>query len=242
MPFHIQYTGPAPVSTYFRVKPAPEPSYGELQLDIASPTPLPDKQPAIEGTDTLDSQATLNADQLAITRLASSSSTATLAVDDEMLHVDEKREESSSGKHFVAAFRGRTVRGTKLDLPEGFTGIVLSTPDEASSKPPTTTPSADNGKRKMRARRAPSSARAAKEIISVDDVEEETTDGIEQSSGPVKVLEASGTFSSFMLWNADIPADVGRDEYIRSLSEWTKIAAEVSFSMDAVAAIGLRMA
>lgn len=27
MPFHIDYSGPAPISTYFRVKPAPPPGY-----------------------------------------------------------------------------------------------------------------------------------------------------------------------------------------------------------------------
>ena len=45
---------------------------------------------------------------------------------------------------------------------------------------------------------------------------------------PTRVLEPVSTFSSFVLWNADIPANDGRDEYVRSLREWTKLAAEVS--------------
>lgn len=40
--------------------------------------------------------------------------------------------------------------------------------------------------------------------------------------GPVRTLQATGTFSSFVLWNLDIPMDESRDEYLRSLTEWTK--------------------
>ena len=46
--------------------------------------------------------------------------------------------------------------------------------------------------------------------------------------GPTRVLEPVSTFPSFVLWNPDIPANDGRDEYVRSLREWTKVAAEVS--------------
>ena len=45
---------------------------------------------------------------------------------------------------------------------------------------------------------------------------------------PTHVLEPVLTFSSFVLWNPDIPANNGCDEYVRSLGEWTKLAAEVS--------------
>ena len=45
---------------------------------------------------------------------------------------------------------------------------------------------------------------------------------------PTRVLEPVSTFSSFVLWNADIPANDGRDEYVRSLREWTNLVAEVS--------------
>ena len=46
--------------------------------------------------------------------------------------------------------------------------------------------------------------------------------------GPTRFLEPVSTFASFVLWNPDIPANDGRDEYVRSLREWTKLVAEVS--------------
>ena len=45
--------------------------------------------------------------------------------------------------------------------------------------------------------------------------------------GPARVLCPTGTFGSFVLWHPDIPMDEERDEYLRSLTEWTRLAAEV---------------
>ena len=43
----------------------------------------------------------------------------------------------------------------------------------------------------------------------------------------VRQLIPTPTFSSFTIWSPDIPVDEGKDEYIRCLVEWTKLAAEV---------------
>lgn len=135
-------------------------------------------------------------------------------------------EEAEEGKHFVAAFRGRTVRGTKIDLPAGFAGVTLSSLDSTPSES-STSALAENGRR-TRSNKAPLSQRARQ---AAEELEEDAEAGMpvdEVDQGPVKVLQATGTFSSFMLWHPDIPVDEGRDEYVRSLTEWTKIAAEVS--------------
>jgi ribonuclease H2 subunit C len=44
---------------------------------------------------------------------------------------------------------------------------------------------------------------------------------------PVRLLKPAARFDSFVLWHPDIPVDEGKDEYLRSLSEWVNIAAEV---------------
>ena len=59
--------------------------------------------------------------------------------------------------------------------------------------------------------------------------EDEDMEGILPSEGdrPVRVLKPSARFDSFVLWHPDIPVDEEMDEYLRSLSEWVNIAAEV---------------
>ena len=42
------------------------------------------------------------------------------------------------------------------------------------------------------------------------------------------ILALRSVVSSFVLWTPDIRANDGRNEYVRSLREWTKLAAEVS--------------
>ncbi|CAE6457884.1 unnamed protein product [Rhizoctonia solani] len=42
-----------------------------------------------------------------------------------------------------------------------------------------------------------------------------------------KRLEFESIFSEITLWRADIPVDVGSDEYARAMDEWTRMAALV---------------
>ena len=44
---------------------------------------------------------------------------------------------------------------------------------------------------------------------------------------PVRVMKAAARFDSFVLWHSDIAMDEGNNEYLRLLSEWVNIAAEV---------------
>lgn len=159
--------------------------------------------------------------------LTRSSTSATLA-DVDMNPTEETTAPSSSELHLAAAFRGRAIRGLTVDLPEGYAGVVLSSSDkpaEAKSKP--------------KAKKAPSSKRGSKRNAVVEETDEDEDEMLmaAEISGPVKTLEATGTFSSFVLWNADNPVDEGRDEYLRTLTEWTKIAAEVRASGNAMLAV-----
>ena len=55
--------------------------------------------------------------------------------------------------------------------------------------------------------------------------EEDSGDGMTLQD--VRQLIPTPTSSSFTIWSPDIPVDEGKDEYVRCLVEWTKLAAEV---------------
>lgn len=155
-------------------------------------------------------------------------------------------------KRFVAAFRGRRVVGVEVPLPEGYSGLVLrsdvpsknigqanksSSIRKAAVKANTDT----KGGRKASTRRTRRSKAAEVDVVDID-AEEQTSNTMDlddtadpsltlnggADEGEVKTLKATQTFQSLLVWNADVAVDVGRDEYIRSLREWTALASEVS--------------
>ena len=48
------------------------------------------------------------------------------------------------------------------------------------------------------------------------------------SEDVARTLQPTSTFSSFVLWTQDIPVDEGKDEYLRAIREWSRLASEVS--------------
>lgn len=211
MPFHIAYTGPAPVSTYFRV------THPKSGIPIAPPVLVEDNNK--RSVEQSDSQTTLVAAE----------SQQTLANDVDMLTLSESTSSTTNNsnsnlnslapqgdeKHLTAAFRGRTVRGLAVDLPEGYTGLVLSSPSSSTASSTST---------------SASKARATRNSKYFHEDSQEGEEDREEER-PTKKLEPTGRFSSFTLWNADIPVDEGRDEYLRSLTEWTRLAAVVSLCL-----------
>ena len=170
MPFRINYSGPAPISTFFRPREA-----DTLQAIAEKATEVPD------------------------TALITSVSP-----------------KLNSGKRFISAFRGRVVQGLEIVLPHGYKGLVLR--NELPSK-------VSRPVRKDRKK-----TRSTRRKMECEDQEDE--DGTEQASETetseaVRELVPSHTFESFILWNPDRHVDEGQDEYIRTLKEWTALAAEV---------------
>nr|GAT53516.1 predicted protein [Mycena chlorophos] len=114
---------------------------------------------------------------------------------------------------FLATFRGRTMHGLKMALPEGYTGVIFnggagSPTAKAGVKP----------KSKAKPKRA---GRATRSATRLDDEDEE------METAEARPLEPAARFSSFVLWTPDIPVDLGRDDYGRSLSEWISLAKEI---------------
>ncbi|KAI8996504.1 ribonuclease H2, subunit C [Trametes punicea] len=230
MPFHIAYSGAAPISTYFRVRPAPEPTYGREARTPTTEDVFSDSQASS------DSQATIIADSQAPTSASSAMLTSSLST---LVNVDSQTEtpcvssSDSKCRHFTAAFRGRSLHGLKVDLPEGYAGIVLRAPVDHKGK--AVAPSSRTVEEQEWNTRSASKAsgrttrrkKRAEEDAGEDFRDANATDLEALNGGPVRVLRPEARFSSFVLWHPDIPVDEGRDEYLRSLTEWTRLAAEI---------------
>ncbi|KAF9644642.1 hypothetical protein BDM02DRAFT_3272267 [Thelephora ganbajun] len=115
MPFDIKYTGTAPASVYFRPKPPP------VQADF--PTNVADG--GQEGTSQLSTTRRHRSRGKCVNLMASLDA----VVKEEPL---------------VAAFRGRTIRGTRISVLDGYTGVVLIGADANKAKQPSSSlPSLD---------------------------------------------------------------------------------------------------
>lgn len=199
MPFHIQYTGPAPVSTFFQVK------------DV----------------DSFAGRSSAQAPSASLEQ-----------------HEDDAKTIKRGGirERFKAAFRGRVVCGLKVELPEGFSGIVLKADSDANERSAKVVYSkkanADIGRRRSKR----GSAKDLKDPIDIDELDNDATDEsplykdgedsdlLGDEVFDRRALEPISTFNSLVVWHPDISVDEGKDEYIRAMTEWTGIAAEVGDS------------
>jgi len=109
------------------------------------------------------------------------------------------RRVTDATKRFIATFRGRTVHGLKVQLPPGYTGVVM-------------------------AGGAPAAGELNRRTRSVARGDEDEMDTDEKCT---RTLVPTARFSSFVLWHPDMPVDPGRDEYARTLTEWIRLANEV---------------
>ncbi|KAJ6478515.1 ribonuclease H2, subunit C [Mycena vitilis] len=188
MPFHIDYDGPAPMSTYFLVEAAPE--------HVATPPPPPaadqdvEMDSAKEPTDTDSPPEPTKPPSLA-------------------------RRVTNATTRFVATFRGRTMQGLKVDLPAGYAGVIMAG-EGAPGKPRT---------KIQRVVKAKPRSRVTRSAMRDDD--EMAMDEDDETKITSRTLTPTAQFSSLILWHPDIPVDPGRDEYLRSLTEWIRLADEI---------------
>ncbi|KAJ7173647.1 ribonuclease H2, subunit C [Mycena filopes] len=123
---------------------------------------------------------------------------------------------------FIATFRGRIVQGLKVDLPTGYAGVIMTGESASTSKVGALKP---KSKRVVKAKKT---GRATRSVTRADD-EDDEMDGAEENQDHknAQTLMPTAQFSSFVLWHPDIPVDPGRDEYLRSLTEWIHLANEI---------------
>lgn len=214
MPFHVEYDGAAPISTYFLVK-------------TNEPPP------------------------------SDASSAPTRRV-------------------YSAAFRGRTIHGVDVQVPEGYSGVTLHVDPSSTATAPAASTAATTSKRKranaskapephkfaksLTGRRGPTRSKALAEVAEEDDdnsqntlvgdaggendtyafmseeiVNEEpisdmSTQALEDSPS-LRQLMSTGSFESMIVWAPDVPPDNTRDEFIRAIDDWTRLADVVSFGI-----------
>ncbi|OJA07557.1 hypothetical protein AZE42_07414 [Rhizopogon vesiculosus] len=248
MPFHISHSGPAPISAYFRAKPSPSSSAhlsftqnasNEMNLttnDIrntllaeesqCSLATVVESQSASLEENSQSTAATVGAIEVgAESSTRASSSSEVTGVPPVM-----PTEGSSFRNNFVAAFRGRQVHGRAVDLPHGYGGIVLNAPlDGAKSRIGDTEPVEKMAQTRGKGRTTRQSNR---KMGADEDDMVNSGQGVVPDDTPhteIQRLTPISKFSSLIVWSPDIPVDEGKDEYIRSLTEWTKLAAEVCF-------------
>ncbi|CDO68842.1 hypothetical protein BN946_scf184805.g51 [Trametes cinnabarina] len=224
MPFHIAYSGPAPVSTYFRTQSAREPTFGRQAKNVET------RVAALEAQSPSNSHTTLLADSQSL--MASSSSSTLVDVDMHQSDTLPSASSQATSRHYTSAFRGRSMHGLRIDLPDGYSGIVLQTPDDTTvnGRAPASR-AAEEARPKSRAKAKPTVRTTRRAKRAEEDVEDAVEDPLGAAQllweGSTRVLRPAAQFASFVLWHPDIPVDEGRDEYIRSLTEWTKLAAEI---------------
>ncbi|KAG6865650.1 hypothetical protein C0991_000569 [Blastosporella zonata] len=214
MPFHIDFTGLAPISTYLCVNaaketvgaPAPEEASTDAQTasDAQEEVPSSASAPHIDSTD-----VDMETDATPLAPVASSSSPS-LA-----------KRVTDATTRFISSFRGRTIQGLKFEVPEGYMGVVLRADDASNAK----TRGKNVEKRKATGNAGKRRTRGSKREEN-NDSEPELMEGgaMDMDEEEIRTLSVASQFSSFVLWHADHPVDEGRDEYLRSLNEWTKLA------------------
>ncbi|KZT20990.1 hypothetical protein NEOLEDRAFT_1074386 [Neolentinus lepideus HHB14362 ss-1] len=216
MPFHISYSGPAPINSYFMVKPVLS-SFGERPKDPAREIAKAEVDSAVQ-YETFASKDVggLDVDRTSeVETLPTASSSSTLVSGSSSTTLVE----NTGQDRYVSAFRGRSVYGLKVALPEGYTGILLRTPDKSDKRKA-------NGEVtsvSRSTRRGRDSPRSREDTDEVD--EGEMSPYLDELNN--RALTATHTFPFFTLWHPDIPVDEGKDEFWRSLKEWTALSHEV---------------
>ncbi|KAM5531466.1 hypothetical protein V8D89_014856 [Ganoderma adspersum] len=234
MPFHISYSGPAPISTYFRIKPTSPPTYGRDERPLPTLLPLSESQESTDSQTTLVAGSSANPSSSSIATLVSSSTLMDVDVDDQDASRDAStRPPNANSSHFAASFRGRAMHGAEVNLPEGYAGIVLRAPsDDAKGKRAASGVEAREEDRKPKSKSKGRTTRQSKrapepELVEAEDEHEGGDGSTHLEENAARVLQPVSTFSSFVLWHPDVPVDEARDEYLRSLTEWTRLAAEI---------------
>ncbi|KAF5316238.1 hypothetical protein D9619_006781 [Psilocybe cf. subviscida] len=280
MPFHIDYTGPAAVSAYMRVdKLQPENAtvesvveeVTEKKVSVKVTTEVHGDTAVVEAETTTTTTTTITDIVMGDPTPTTPSKVLSAAASEDTIVVESQESTSSvassstpplvledADRRFVSTFRGRTIHGLTVDLPEGYGGLLLKSTGkenmEGQSDDTKTKQAWSKAKPAAKAKakaveeapakprgRVTRSAAAPKQTapIEIDDTaeDEEMADAVVDASAsdpsqdqPVRELIPTAQFPSFTLWHADRPVDKGRDEYTRTLTEWISLAHEIHCS------------
>lgn len=184
MPFHIKYTGPAAVSMFFHVD----------KMKAEEKEKEKEKGDVKEQNDKKEVETPVQTQQPTSTLVSSETSSVLKDAD----------------TRFISSFRGRTIHGLTVDVPTGYTGLLLHgdpQPTQAVSR--------------------------VDRVLNIPDDSVDNDHNLEMDEEtPLRKLLPQSTFSSITLWHADRAVDETRDEYYRTLTEWMALSHEVSKTCD----------
>lgn len=254
MPFHVGYSGPASVSAFMRVenykdyiqednatKPAGLSTDVEMDADSA-PNSIPNVDSGLKATlsesslTEVESQATSELTTVGESQSAEKSG-STLEKPILPSPTDAPPELEDAHKRFVSTFRGRSIHGLTIELPSGYSGLVLRTEernhttrevkserlDTKTKEPPKTKPSRLNGKAKAATTQQPAtrsrgrltrSAAPKPAVITVEDDDEDADEGVPEPSNST----------------VDVPMDIAQDDDIPDQPEIRKLMPRAQFS------------
>jgi Ribonuclease H2 non-catalytic subunit (Ylr154p-like) len=241
MPFHIDHSGPASISTYFRVKPSSShvgaPAADSDQSAVADGDDVKAVASSVAAMDSEESRGSGVNEDSSMSRPETKSAPQSSGTSATQLwkHV------SSRAARFVAAFRGRTVHGLQVDVPAGYVGLVLRVENEAKGQADSANVMAEKSRASTATpkRKTKAGGRVTRNSSQIIDVDGEDDTGSVAPAGSDagvdaqeenmtrRTLKPTDKFSSFVLWHPDNPVDEGQDEYFRSLTEWTRLASLV---------------
>ena len=195
MPFHIKYTGPAAMSMFFHVeKMKVEEEIDEEGKEVKKEQN--DKKEVVEEEEEeKEEEKNPVQDQKPPPK-------STLLVSSETSNLKD------TDKRFISSFRGRTIHGLNVDVPTGYTGLLLHA--DSDNDPQSTTVSHVDRRRVLN---------TPYDDDNDFDMDQET---------PLRKLIPQSTFSSITLWHSDRAVDETRDDYYRTLTEWMTLSHEVS--------------
>lgn len=200
MPFNVGYSGPAPITTFFRVQEGDTAGSSDEQMETANHN-------AEERPSSVDSVAFRQSQEKSV-GCFSRHKTATFRGRRIVgLVTDLPKNYSGLVVHGETAGQIRQNRKARKVVVQEQKGKKESLQRARSA-------------RKM-------GEAAAKDTNEQEDGEQELSS---VTSDLVRRLHPSEEFSSFTLWNPDIVVDEGQDEYMRTLKEWCALSSEVSVS------------
>ncbi|KAG9019105.1 hypothetical protein FRB90_006419 [Tulasnella sp. 427] len=123
-----------------------------------------------------------------------------------------KDKAKSLQKRFIAAFRGRRMHGMEIELPAGYTGVVLTGKQDKEDEVEASEDTKTGGKRKRGA--AKNDGAPAKKLKQTVKTVVSGVTGKPEEDGrpPAKELTPAATFSSFVAWAPDRKFDENEDQ------------------------------
>ncbi|KAJ7493311.1 ribonuclease H2, subunit C [Mycena galericulata] len=174
MPFHIEHDGPAPIATYFLVEAASE--------HVGKPPPLTEAKPTEDTEMATETDTTLELEG---------------AVPTPREPPTLSRRVTDATTRFIATFRGRTMQGLKVELPPGYTGVIMV--GEGGGK----VNALKTKIKRVTAKARSKSGRAMRSATRADD--EDEMEEPQEGDQATRALMPTAQFSSFVMWHPDIP-------------------------------------